>query len=266
MILGIDFGASTVDAVLLDGKKVVKKASSHKSFHSGATLNQFLKSQKFNGFPIEKIAITGGKSLFFKGRVLGFKPTHVEEVKAIGLGAGFLSKSKKCLAVSMGTGTCIVLFEKGKAKHVIGTGVGGGTVLGLSRLLVWEEGIARLAKIAQKGNSGKVDLSVKEVVGKGFGLLNGNATASNFAKGSGSRADVAAAIQNMVAESVAILAISAARENKCRKIVFLGKVPEFPFVKKRLGLTARCFKTVFDFPKNYGVGTAIGAALALQEH
>jgi len=266
MILGIDFGASTTDAVLMDGKKVVKKASASKPFRSSNALNRFLKSQGFGSFPVEKVALTGGKSFFFKGKVFGFEPKHVGEIKAIGLGASFVSKSKRCVAVSMGTGTCIVFFEKGKPRHVIGTGVGGGTILGLSRLLAWEDGIPKLARLALEGNPKNVDLLVEEVVGKGIGLVNGKATASNFAKATGSRKDVIASIQNMAAESVAVLAVMAGRECKCKKIVFLGKTPCFPLVKKRLGLTAKCFKARFSFPKNFQIATAIGAALAVQGH
>jgi len=263
MILGIDFGASTTDAVLLDGKRIVKKAST-KQLGSARSLNSFLKKHGFHFLEIERTAITGGKSALFSGKVLGLKPVHVNEIDAIGLGAGFLSKSKRCLAVSMGTGTCIVLFERPKSRHVIGTGLGGGTITGLSRLLLKEQTFSKLADLASRGDFRRVDLSVAEVVGKSLGLLNGSATASNFAKASGSRADLAAAVQNMVAESVAVLAVSSSKQSKCKKIVFLGKAWAFPLVKNRLNATARCFGAKFLFPKNGGFGSALGAVLSLQ--
>jgi len=264
MILGIDFGASTANAVLLDGKKVVKKASFENPL--GKPIGQLLEEKGFKKFEFDRIAITGGKSSFLKEKIFGLKPVHIDEIKAVGLGAFFLSKKKTCLAVSMGTGTCIVFFEKGKARHVTGTGVGGGTVLGLSRLLLNESRPGKLAKLASKGKLHAIDLSVKEIIGKGVGLVPGNATASNFGKaGKASRQDTAAAIQNMAAESVARLALSASKQCNCSKIVFLGKTTSFPFVKKRLNFVADCFNSKFIFPKDREHGSALGAALALQK-
>ncbi len=262
MILGIDFGASTTDAVLLRGKKIVKKAS-HGPIYSFRDLNSFLKRNKFDSPALKAVAITGGKSAFFREKVLGFKPIHISEIDAIGLGASFLAKAKKCLAVSFGTGTCIVFFDKGKSRHVIGTGLGGGTVTGLSSLLFGDKRPASLSKLALKGNLKKVDLSVKEVVGKSIGVVNSNATASNFAKGTGSKKDLAAAAQNMVAEAVAVLAVSASRESRCKKIVFVGKTANFPLVRRRLKVAAKLFNAEFFFPKDLGIASAAGAALFL---
>jgi len=265
MILGIDFGASTTDAVLLQGRRIVRKATAPKVIDSVRGLNSFLKKNSFGSFPITRVAIAGGKSAFSKGKILGKQPVHVNEINAIAAGAAFLSGANRCLAVSMGTGTCIVLFEKGKAKHVIGTGLGGGTILGLSKLLLKETNINELIDLAKKGNLCRVDLSVADIIGKGVGLVPGNATASNFAKCFGcSRADLAAGIQNMAAEAVAVLAVSAAKQCNCGKIVFLGRTPKFPFVKKRLLAAAKLFKANFLFPADAPFGTALGAACYLQ--
>ncbi|MDP2973907.1 MAG: hypothetical protein Q8N60_02550 [Candidatus Diapherotrites archaeon] len=265
MILGIDFGASTTDAVLLQGRRIALKATAPRVIDSVKGLNSFLKKNSFNSFPIEKIAIAGGKSAFFNGKILGKQPVRVNEINAIGAGANFLSGANRCLAVSMGTGTCIVLFDKGNCRHVIGTGLGGGTILGLSKLLLKETNIEKLINLAKKGNLRNVDLSVRDIVGKGIGLLNADATAANFSKLENcSKADLAAGVQNMVAESVAVLSISAARQYDCSKIVFIGRTPEFPFVKKRLQAAAKCFGSKFTFPANAPFGTALGAARCLQ--
>ncbi|MBN2067622.1 MAG: hypothetical protein JW744_04095 [Candidatus Diapherotrites archaeon] len=264
MILGIDFGASTTDAVLLQGKRIVKKACAERVLVSPKELDSFLKKNKFHKFQIEGVAISGGKSAGFHKKILGIKPKHVNEIDAIAFGAKFLTGSKRFLAVSMGTGTCIVLFQK-KAGHVIGTGLGGGTVLGLSRLLLNESSPKKLAKLAEGGNLRNVDLSVKDVAGGKIGLLNADATASNFGKqGRHSRADLAAAVQSMAAEAVAVLAIAASRQCNCRKVIFLGRTLSFPLVRKRLKKAAELFKAEFSFPKDAEFGTAAGAAYYAQ--
>jgi type II pantothenate kinase len=262
MILGIDFGASSTKAVLLD-KGIVKKAVSQRPLVTRKSLESFLKAKSFSSHPITAVAVTGGKSHGFKEKILGLKPKHVNEINAIGFGAAFLSNQKNCLAVSLGTGTCIVSFSKGKCSHVIGSGLGGGTILGLSKLLLKEANPKKLAALALKGNLSKTDLSVKDIVGKGIGKLPGNATASNLAKPSGSKADKAAAIQNLVAESIAVLLALASKQGQ-KKAVFAGRTLEFPFVKKRLKAAEKMFKADFSFPKSPGFATALGAAFFLQ--
>ncbi len=263
MILGIDFGASSTKAVLLDGKKIAKKAVSKRPLVTKKNLEHFLKTKNFSAYPITAVAITGGKSHSFKSKILGLKPNHVNEINAIGFGAAFPSNQKNCLAVSLGTGTCIVSFSKGNCLHVIGSGLGGGTILGLSKLLVKETSPKKLAKLASKGNLSKTDLSVKDIVGKGIGKVPASATASNFAKASGSKKDIAAAIQNLVAEPVAVLAASASKHN-CKKVVFVGRTLEFPFAKKRIKAAEKIFNASFSFPKNPAFATALGAAFFLQ--
>jgi type II pantothenate kinase len=164
----------------------------------------------------------------------------------------------------MGTGTCIVFYNNGKNRHLIGTGVGGGTIIGLSKLLLKEARIEKLNSLALRGNLKKIDLQIHDITGSSFSMLNGNATASNFAKLQNfAKADLAAGIQNLVAESVAVLAVSASEQCACNTIVFCGRAPLFPFVNKRLNSAARCFSKNFLYPKDSEFATAIGAALVV---
>ena len=267
MILAIDFGASTTGAVLLEGKRVVHKASAPKTLRSKKEIESFLKKSGFGSFKgkVSAVAVTGGKSAFFRQKIFGLRPKHVNEIDAIGRGAAFLAKKSRCLAVSMGTGTCVVLFEKGKSRHIIGSGVGGGTILGLSGLLARETRIEKLAALAEKGKLRNVDLSVGDIVGAGIGVVGSCATGANFAKLRGcGRADLAAGVQSMAAESVAVLAVSAGRQCGCSAVVFTGRAPLFPFVRRRLLEAGRLFGARFVFPKNLEFGTAIGAALSIK--
>ena len=258
MILGIDFGISTTDVVLLNKCKLLK------AFHiEGGSLHNLKKAISMHGIDavnLEHIAITGGKAQMKE--LFGKKVSRVPELKAIAAGGAFLSKSKRCLVVSMGTGTCIVSFNYGKAKHVAGTALGGGTITGLSRLLAGEQDPSRLIKLASGGNPGKFDLSVMEAIGGSIGLAPANATASNFVKlAKASKSDLAAAVQNMVAESNAIIAALAAKVDNCGKIVFVGKACSFPLVKKRIKIVLSYYGLHADFPRRGKHATALGAAL-----
>jgi len=261
MILGIDFGATTTDAVLFKGRKILRKASSGKTLGSAKALESFLKQKGFASKEIRHLAVTGGKSSFFKGRVLGLKPVHVGEIDAIGFGGAFLAGQKRCLVVSMGTGTCIVSFEKGKARHVAGTSLGGGTILGLSQRLFGECNPEKLGKMASKGSLKGIDLSVEEIVGGNIGIIPGKASASNFAKiGRASKADLASAVQNTVAESNAIIAALAARSSRQKKLVFVGKTVAFPAVKASIKRVLGYYGFAPIFPKAGTLATAAGAA------
>ena len=266
LILSIDFGSTNTDVVLFDGKLATKKAGTQEKLFSAAELESFLKKAGFAPQGIDAVAVTGGKSAFFTEKIFGLAPVHINEIDAIGSGAAFLAKQERCLVVSMGTGTCIVLFDNGKCTHVIGTGVGGGTITGLSRLLLGETNIPKLNSLADNGKTENIDLTIGDVVGKKFSMLNEKVTASNFAKPENcGKADLAAGIQNLVAESVAVLAVSAAKQCNCGAVVFCGKTPSFAFVKKRLLGASRLFGGNFLFPKNFEFATAIGAAIILQK-
>ncbi len=259
-ILGIDLGASTTDFVLMEGKRVYFKESMPSLDLD--SLEKKIKSVKKNLGGISFIALTGGKSAFFPSRFSGIKVKKVNEINAIGAGGLFLSGKKRALVASLGTGTCIVSMNGSIARHCCGTGVSGGTLVGLSKKLLGFSDLKRFNSLAKKGSLKRIDLSVMDIVGKGIGNLPGNATASNFAKaGNSTKADIAIGIANLVAEANAsIVSLSA---QKCRQhdIVLTGKLLSVPVVKKRLlaGLKLLGCKAVV--PRHYEIATAIGACV-----
>jgi len=254
MILGIDFGISTTDIAVVKNGKIVK------AFHieAGTKLATALRKKRIDVNKVDSIAVTGGNHSLKK--ILGKKFSKIGEINAIGFGGASISKAKSALVVSMGTGTCMVSFKNGKTKHVGGTGLGGGTVLGLSKRLVGTANIKSLSKLALAGKKEKVDLSVKEAIGSGIGIIPGNATASNFAKAGGSKKDIAFGVQEMVAEANAVMVALAAKQTGHKRIVFIGKTPSFPIIKKALKRVLGYYKLSAEFPKYGEYATAIGAA------
>ncbi len=255
MILGIDFGISTTDIAVVKNCKIIKAVY----IEAGTPLAGALRKKRIDVNKVDKIAVTGGNHSLKK--ILGKKFSKVGEIDAIGFGGASLLKAKSALVVSMGTGTCIVSFKNGKAKHIGGTGLGGGTVLGLSKRLVGTANIKSLSKLALNGKKEKVDLSVKEAIGSGIGLVPGSATASNFAKAGGSKKDIAFGIQEMVAEANAVMVALAAKQTGHKKIVFIGKTHSFPVVKKTLKRILKYYNLSAEFPKHAKHATAIGAAV-----
>lgn len=258
MILGIDAGATTTDFALLASGEV-KRLFSCKA-KGLPEIRSFL-SQAVDFSRLSAVGFCNAQRFNAK-RLFGVPVVPVSEINAIARGGAFLSKSTNCVVVSMGTGTCIVEFDSGKARHLGGTGVGGGTVLGLSRLLLGIENVKDLEGLAAKGDLHNVDLSVGEVVGSSLGLVPANATASNFAKLQGfCRADLALGIMNMVGEVIAIASIFCARGRENKKMVLVGRTAGIGAVKRAMDKVARFYGHRFFRPKNFGFATAIGAAL-----
>ncbi|MFH1848939.1 MAG: Fumble domain-containing protein [archaeon] len=242
IVLGIDFGASLTKAVLVEDGKIIRRHISEQ-----VALDVLLRK-----FSCPRVAITGGRSKFMKSFQL------IDEISAIGAGGASLGMND-AIIVSAGTGTCIV---DPPARHLGGTGVGGGTLLGLSRLILNTGDIAEIGRLAEKGNPDKVDLSVSDIIGSGIGAVPGEATASNFGKlASSSREDLAAAILKLVAETVSMMAVLAARGAAKANVVLIGTTATLKPVQAYAKKIGKIFKVSFKVPKDAEYATAYGAAI-----
>ncbi len=258
-VLGIDLGASTTDFVLMEKNKILKKksfSSENKNFYS------MLKT-----FPINRISgikATGCFADLFEKEISGIPVQTVNEIKAIGTGAKFVSGKNNVLAVSLGSGTAFVSVKNNKIKHVGGTAIGGKTLLGLSELLLGINNVNALFSLAKKGNLKKVDLTLKEIYPKGIGLLDVNSTASHFGSlKNPKKSDIALALINMVSQSIGSNAVFAAKSFNHSRIVFGGKLSEMSIVQKIIKKRVKILdkKIKFVFSKNSGIQTAIGALM-----
>lgn len=178
---------------------------------------------------VNSIAVTGGRSMSFKNVFKGIDVLKVNEIDAIGNGGRYLFHNEKpFLVVSMGTGTCMVKVSGNDVEHVGGTGVGGGTFLGLSKMLLGETDIEKLREMFSKGDLGNVDLSVRDIVGSGIGIVSGDATASNLGRLSREinfeSNDLASGIVNLIGQTIGVSAVFAAKASGCETIVLAGKL------------------------------------------
>jgi len=244
MILGIDFGSSTTDVVLMNKDKIVKS----NSYSNKAKLKQILKD-----FPKVNYKATGCGSLKLKNKV--------DEIKAIGKGGSFVSKKKDAIIVSIGSGTCIVSKKGNKIKHIGGTAIGGRTLSGLSQLLLKTKNYDEIEKLASKGNLKDIDLNLNQIYPKGIGLLPNTATASHFGNvKKNKKEDIALALINMLAQTIGTLAVFAAKSEKQKNIILTGKVTKMKKFKDTIKTRINTLhKTKVLIPKNAEFATAIGA-------
>ena len=89
---------------------------------------------------IDRIMMTGAGSVYVKDAIYNLPCSPVPEFTSSGVGGLYLSGLDEAIVVSMGTGTAINHAKRTKDGHEIkylgGTGVGGGTLIGLSRKLI----------------------------------------------------------------------------------------------------------------------------------
>ena len=279
MHISVDFGASTFDLIQWKGGKPFHINTFERAqFPKEKSLTLFKMINKDLLSKQEKIYITGGRSLFFPSKIGGVPLIKVHEAEAIGYGGNYLlqhdlpskkyQKKESFLVVSMGTGTCMVKVSRQKNgslhnSHVGGTGVGGGTFLGLCKLLLHQTNIVELKKMFEKGNSGKVDLSVGDIVGKNFGIVPSSSTASNFGKISReidfSLDDVAAGIINLVGQTIGATAVFAALASDCRLIVLTGKLTTIKNISEVITSVCRMRHIKVVIPQNAEFVSALGA-------
>lgn len=268
MIVGIDIGGSTTDAVLLDGgalKVVTVEANDPIAAASGA-LGLLLNAHNYRLDQISAIAASGGGARRLGESLLGVPVTKVPEITAIGVGGTTLAGLSDALVVSMGTGTALVTVRGESIAHAGGTGVGGGTLLGLSKHMLNVSRLETLQKMAARGDLTHVDLTVEDIAGGPVGNLPPGATASNFGK-LGTDAtpdDKARALVNMIAEVIVVVSVIAARANNHQAVVLTGKLVRVKPLLERIQSTRALFDRGFVVPEFAEVATAIGAARSLR--
>ncbi|HDS11706.1 MAG TPA: hypothetical protein ENN77_02260, partial [Candidatus Wirthbacteria bacterium] len=182
-ILAIDFGGTSLDAVFYQNSTIQKKTDKSSLAYPATddSIKNILQEWSIKPDHLDIIAVTGGKSEFL-AKDTTYRLTHIPEIQAIGLGGLYLADKPQALVVSLGTGTAMVASTKEKHQHMGGTGLGGGTILGLGKLLCLEDDFPNLEFLAQNGNIKNVDLLVEDIVGQAIGIIPADLTASNFGK------------------------------------------------------------------------------------
>ena len=135
MIVGIDIGGSTTDAVILEngGIQLVTIEANDPVAAAAGALGKLVSDFGIKLEEVECVAATGAGSRVLTKSLLGRPVVKVNEFTAIGIGGTSLAGLDSALVVSLGTGTAIVSATRDKIEHVSGTGVGGGTLLGLAK-------------------------------------------------------------------------------------------------------------------------------------
>ena len=268
IILGIDVGGSTTKIVGLQngeliGTLQVRAADQITSLYGA--IGNFLRAQSLKLDDVSAIALTGVGATFIDEPIYDLKTRKVNEFLAIGHGALRLSGLEEAIIVSMGTGTAFVRAGRNSITHIGGSGVGGGTIIGLASQMLGKSDIDAILLLAESGRLDNVDLSVREIIGRDIPSLPPDLTAANFGriKSTASESDIALGIINMVFQTAGMLAVFVARNDTIRDIVLTGTLTMIPQAQTVLSPFMDQFDLRFIIPPKAVFATAIGAAYSV---
>lgn len=268
MILGIDIGGSTTKITGFHDNKIISpmivRATDPVSSLYGA-FGKFINENRLRLSDISRVMVTGVGASYLNERIYQIPTGKVAEFYAIGMGGLFLSGLSKAVVVSMGTGTAFVRAEKnGKVKHLGGTGVGGGTLLGLSNIMLNIRHFDDLIGMAGGGNLENIDLFIKDITKEEIVGLPPELTASNFGKISdlASKNDIALGIVNLVFQTIGVMSIFAARIDGTEDIVLTGNLTNVPQSREIFDGLSKIHPERFHIPEHAEYATALGAAIA----
>ena len=268
-VIGLDIGGSTTKIVGWTGKELIAPmfvsatdplTSAYGAFGKFTVQNSLALSD------IEKVMITGVGSSYVKENIYSLDCTVLNEFDCIGLGGLYLCNYEKAIIASLGTGTALVYAEDGKAPiYLGGTGVGGGTLLGLSKKMLGIDTVDHIEELAKSGDLKNIDLKINDITNKDIlPGLGETMTASNFGNLSdiATQSDIALGIINMVFETVGMVSIFAARQHNLQNIVLTGNLTTITQAEEKFAALSKMFDMNFVIPEYANYGTVIGAALA----
>lgn len=268
-VIGVDFGLSVTDAVLAAGDGVRRHVAFHRPGPASEELLRRALAELGADARSSEIGVTGGRSRQLPDLLDGRRVVRVPEPEAVGRGGAALAGTERALVVSCGTGTAMIDADRaaGRFVHLSGTAVGGGTLEGLATHLLGVRDASAVAEMALRGSAAGVDTTLAEVLGGGVGDLPPEATAVNLGRlatvSAPDPADLAAGLVTMVAQTIALVALNAARAGGLREVVFVGRLAEFPAVSAVVTSVFELYGAPApSFPQGGALATALGAALS----
>lgn len=271
--IGIDTGGTLTKLAYLDEQQELKLTV----FPSNEM--HLVKEWLENHPQVEEIGLTGGRTEQLRDVLKTMKSIeYIVEFEATLKGVRYLLDKEghaidQSIITNIGTGTSIHYMDGNTHARVGGTGVGGGTLIGLSTIMTGISDFDEIKANAFKGNREGIDLLVKDIYQGMDTPIDGNLTASNFGKvgitdqREFEQNNVLATTQGLIGEVISTLSIQLAVQYKTENIVYIGStlidneqlvkvIEHYTILKKH--------KPVFL--EDCGFSGAIGALLNIREH
>lgn len=267
MIVGIDIGSTTTKAVAVCSNEIVcrlKTRAIDPVTSATGILGKLTIEHDIKINAIEQIIITGVGASKINKDIFNIPTRKVDEITAIGKGGLFLVKQARLIITNIGTGTLFIEASKDKITHIGGTGVGGGTIMGLSKALLKTTDFVNIMHLASQGDLKQVDLLIEDIVDSKISFLKNDATAANFGKmpDTSKDEDLALGVINMTYQVIGMLSVFAAQGRGYKTVVVTGNGSNNKIGQKILSDITHMYHIDFEYPIDGEYATAIGAALS----
>ncbi len=224
--------------------------------------------------PTASICLTGGRAEQLKRFLLSDKDIpYIVEFDATMNGVFYQLQQEKieinsAIIANIGTGTSIHKMSKNNHIRIGGTGVGGGTLLGLAISTTGISDYQKIISLSKEGDRSSIDVLVSDIYKDNKLPIKGSLTASNFggvslkSSEANVHADLLAGIQGLIGEVVATLCIQAAEANGVEDIIFIGStLEENELLKEIIESYTKLKGKNPIFLEKHGYSGAIGALL-----
>ncbi len=214
---------------------------------------------------VEQVMLTGVGSAFVNSPLYGLPNRKTDEFIANGLGrARHATDIDQLIVVSMGTGTSFVKIDGTRCSILAAWGLVGGTLQGLSRLLLKTHDIHQVSELAEKGDVTRVNLQIGDICNTALPDLPVSATASLFGKAdsNASQEDIACGIIYTVLQTIGGAAVLSALNSPIKDFVLIGNLTQLPQCREVFSKMEAIYHVHFHIPPYAEYRTAIGAALA----
>ncbi len=273
LVIGIDVGGSTTKIVGIDNGSTIKSPMNIKANDPITSLfgafGRYLYDNNISLKDVEHVMLTGVGASGVTTPIYGLPTSHVDEFQADGLGARFDSGLNQLIVVSMGTGTTLVRVDGDDISHIGGISMGGGTLQGLSRLMLNTSHINEVVSMASKGDISNINLQIKDISKEDIEGLPMHATASLFGKAVDSNAtdnDIAKGLICMVLETIGSCAVLSQVNDGFKDLVLIGNLTQLPECQIIFPMMENLYNVRFHIPSHARYCTALGAALSYTQH
>ena len=265
IVVGIDIGGSTTKIAGFQGKDMlipVQISANNAIASLFGAFGKFLYDNKLALEDIQQVNLTGVGCSAVDQAIYGLPTYRVDEFTANGVGGGYFAQGKKeFMVVSMGTSTSFVRVKGGIPTHLGGIGIGG-TIIGLSKLMLNTSDIDKIRSLRWADRS-DIDLRVGDISEKPLPGLNRWRLPISAKHPPSCYEDKAAGILHMVIESICQTAALISQGTNMKDFILIGALTNFPECEAVCGMIKTLFPDLnFYVPKDGEYGTAIGTALA----
>lgn len=271
--LALDFGSTNFKYLILKVSED-EKETNIEVFGKGRDvvtdfalfISNILKQYNIEEKDVDKIIATGTGSSYLEKEFHNIEIIKVDEFNAIAYGGLILSKFEKANVVSIGTGTTIVYSDLKTIKRIGGTGLGGGTLVGLGSAILSDIGnkereitnFKTLIDMAKLGDKSNVDLMIGDINKGNIGNMTSDITAANFAATNkkANKYDYISAALNMILENISLLVKAVCNDEP---VVYIGTMVSDEYVRECLYKIADYTGSKIMFVEDSEYAIVIGA-------